>query len=140
MREIGAEHAVGRGAPDGVAVDAGDGGEQITPGPDRGDVRGHRPLRRHPAGEVVRRVHGHGEEHARVLHAAELGALPDVGARRPRLHPRPVALAGDDVHLARELGDPEAVNHVGRLQRDERGRRPGDVADRDVQLVGGHDP
>jgi hypothetical protein len=80
------------------------------------------------------------EEHPRVLHAAELGTLPDVGTGRPRLDPGPVGLAGDDVGLAGELRDPEAVNHVGGLERDERARRPRGVADRDVQLVGRHDP
>ena len=44
------------------------------------------------------------EAHARVLDAAELRALADVGARRPRREPQHVVLAGDHVDLAGQLG------------------------------------
>jgi hypothetical protein len=72
------------------------------------------------------------QHHARVLGAAVLGALAEVGAGHAGLEPHAVDAIGDDVGLAVELGDPEAVHDVGRLEGEE-----GGAADRNVQLVGG---
>src|SRR5207249_8491132 len=46
------------------------------------------------------------ERHVRVLDAAELGALPAVDAGPVGLEPEGVLLAGDEVHLALQLGHP----------------------------------
>src|SRR5689334_25144363 len=124
MGEIRSKDAVRRRAPDRVAADARDGREDVTSRPALGSLSRYGPLCSNPSIELVPRMHGDPEEHPRVLDAAELGTLPDVRAGRPRLDPGPVDLAGDDVGFARELRDPEAVNHVGRLERDERACRP----------------
>src|SRR5262249_53985369 len=48
-----------------------------------------------------------------------------------------VGLVGDHVHLACELGHPEAVHDVYGLDRDEGGGGPSGIAHRHVELVGG---
>ena len=75
-----------------------------------------------------------------MLRSAELGALPQVHPRLPGVDPGRVDLVRDQVGLAREAGDPEAVRHVGGEEGQKRGRGTGGVADRQVQLVGRHDP
>src|SRR2546422_2245999 len=102
MGEIRSKDAVRRRTPHGVTADARDGREHVTPRPALGSPSRLGPPRRNPSIELVPRVHGDPEQHARVLHAAELGTLPDVRARRTRLDPGPVGLAGDDVGLAGE--------------------------------------
>src|SRR5207244_7107728 len=103
MGEIRPKDAVRRRAPDRVTADARDGREHITPRPAFGNFSRYRLLRRNPPVELVPRVHGDPEEHPRVLHAAELGTLPDVRAGRPGLEPSTVVIDWDDVGLALRL-------------------------------------
>src|SRR4029078_5723730 len=52
------------------------------------------------------------EGHAPVLDAAELRALPRVVTGLLGLEPDSRAAVGEDVALARKLGNPETVQHV----------------------------
>src|SRR4030095_13246845 len=139
-RQIGTEHAVGRGAADSVAVDAGEGGEELPARAGRRIVASGGLLGGDPALELVPRMHHHHQEHQAMLEAAELRALPDIGPRRARLDPHAVGLLGNHVHLARELWHPEAVDDVDGLQSDEGGGGTARIAHGHVELVGGDHP
>src|SRR5215813_8332948 len=137
VRQVGPEHPVGRRAAHGVAVDARQRGEELPPALRRRVVPRGSPLGGDPALELVLRVHHHHEEHEAVLDAAVLRALADVGAGTRWLDPHVVGLVGDHVHLARELGHPEAVDDVYGLESDEGGCGLSGVAHRHVELIGG---
>src|SRR5215813_10936965 len=137
VSQVGPEHAVGRSAADGVAVDASQRREEIAAMPRRRVVTRGRPLGGDPALELVLRMHHDHEEHEAVLDATVLRALADVGAGTRRLDPHVVGLVGDHVHLACELGHPKAVHDVYGLDRDEGGGGPSGIAHRHVELVGG---
>src|SRR6266446_6858616 len=139
MSQVGPEHAVGLGPPNRVAVDARQRREQLAPRLHLGIVPGRRLLLGHPLSEVLLGLDGHDEQHPRVLEATVLGALADIPARLLRVDPDPVGLVRDDVHLPGELGNPEAVNDISGLERDEGRGRVRRVADRHVELVGGDD-
>src|SRR4051812_23764942 len=72
----------------------------------------------------------HPRAHRLVEGAAELCALSDVRPRLVRLEPRVVRLAGNRVGLASELGNPPAVVHVRRADREVH-----DLADGNVQIA-----
>src|SRR4051794_21259491 len=69
-----------------------------------------------PASKFIRRERDHGKSHMRVLEPAKFGALTaiDTGVLGGEL--QLVLLPGDQVHFARQTGDPEAMNDVGGLQ------------------------
>ena len=108
--------------------------EHDSPGRCVGAVAGARaPARRcaRPRRERGRRLGGHVERHVRVLQPAVFAAharetCPDLS----RLEPRLVHLPGNDVHLSRDLREPEAVDHVGAMQP-----HAHRLADREVDLV-----
>src|SRR5262249_14684694 len=76
------------------------------------------PLGGDPTLELIPWMHHDHEEHETVLDAAVLGTLADVGPGTGRLDPHMVDLVRDHVHLARELGNPEAVDDVDGLEGD----------------------
>src|SRR5215471_281950 len=137
VRQVGPEHAVGRRAADGVAIDAGQRGEEIAAMPRRRVVPRGGALSGDPAFELIPWMHHDHEEHETVLDAAVLRTLADVGPGTGRLDPHMVDLVRDHVHLARELGNPEAVDDVDGLEGDEGGSGLSSVAHRHVELVGG---
>src|SRR5215468_3690806 len=136
VRQVGPEHAVGRRAADGVAIDAGQRGEEIASMPRRRVVPRRRPLGGDPALEFIPRMHHDHKKHEAVLDAAVLRALADVGPGTGRLDPHMVDLVRDHVHLARELGNPEAVDDVDGLEGDEGWGGLSGIAHRHVELVG----
>jgi hypothetical protein len=89
-------------------------------------------LSRSPALVLTVRDRAHVREHHRVLDPAELGALPLVDPRALRLEPGVVRLAGDRVHLPRQLRHPPAVDHVEVGRRDHQVDR---ALNRDDELV-----
>src|SRR5215467_11256922 len=137
VRQVRPEHAVGRRAADGVAIDAGQRGKEIAAMPRRRVVARGGPLGGDPTLELIPRMHHDDEEHETVLDAAVLRALADVGPGTGRLDPHVVDLVRDHVHLARELGNPEAVDDVDGLEGDEGRGGLSRVAHRHVELVGG---
>jgi hypothetical protein len=70
-----------------------------------------------------------------MLRSAIFGAIAKEDARGVRLHPHRVGAIGNDVHLARQLRHPEAVNHIRRFERERRGSALVAGADRNVQFV-----
>jgi hypothetical protein len=138
MREIGPEPAAGRRPGDGVTVHAGGLLEDPAPPGHRGLLPGRTRLLLHPALEILGSVGVDAEEHLGVLGAAVLGALAEVEARLPGLDPHLVPPVGDEVRLSRQARDPEAVVGVGGPQLEEGRGGVGRIADRHVQLVGGH--
>jgi hypothetical protein len=90
-------------------------------------------LLRHPSGKFLRRLGNDMERHPRVLHAAEFGTLAPVNPLAVRLEPEVGRQVRKHVHLAVQLRDPEAVNHVPRRQLE-----PHRLAHRNVNLVGVH--
>src|SRR5437867_6756541 len=137
VRQVGTEHAVGRGAADSMAVDAGEGGKELPARAGRRVVTSRGLLGGDPALELVPRMHHDHQQHQGMLEAAVLRALPDIGPRRARLDPDAVGLVGNHVHLARELRHPEAVDDVDGLEGDKGGRGAARVAHRHVELIGG---
>ena len=93
-----------------------------------------------PAIEILARVHVDAQQHLRVLGPAVLRALPEVQPRLLGVDPHLVHAVRDEVRLARQTRDPEAVRDVGGEQPEECRRRAGRVADRHVQLVRRDDP
>ena len=92
-----------------------------------------------PAVELIARLHIDTKEHLGVLSAAVLGTLADVHAGFVWLHPHGVDAIGDEVGLAGELRNPEAVVGVSRTQGDERRGAMRWIADGNVEFVGGDD-
>ena len=80
---------------------------------------GRRELSLLPRIELVDGLGEHQQSHPGVLRPAVLGAGASVLATRVRAHPEKVGMARHSVDLARELWDPEVVNHVCRLELDE---------------------
>src|SRR5581483_11210982 len=91
-------------------------------------------VRLHPALEVAGRLRDDLEPHVRVLQSAVLGTEAPVRARLLDRDVQVVGLARDHVLLARDLGYPERVDHVGRGQLEVDLR-----VDRHVDLVRGPD-
>src|SRR5215813_5243736 len=137
VRQVRPEHAVGRRAADRVAIDAGQRGEQVAPPTRRGVVARGGALSGDPALEFIPRMHHDHKKHEAVLDAAILCALADVGPGTGRLDPHMVDLVRDHVHLARELGNPEAVDDVDGLEGDEGWGGLSGIAHRHVELVRG---
>ena len=69
-------------------------------------------LARDPTGEVRGRVHNQEEMHPGVLDATKFRAQSAEDTRLVDLEGDRIGLAGDHVHLTRDLRNPEAVNHV----------------------------
>ena len=135
-----------------VAVDAPEVlrvGEQLLRGPGRfavgvGErVDGTLLLLAQPLLEVGGALGDHAEAHVGVREAAVLRALPEIGPGFVGVERERVLLPWDDVLLARELGHPEAVDHVAGLGRAGAvaGREVHEdiAAGRDDHLVGGDD-
>src|SRR6266436_6871309 len=120
MSQVGPEEAVGRRPANRVTVDARQRREQLSPRLHLGIVPGRRSLLGRPLCEVFLGLDGHDEQHPRVLETTVLGALTDVPARLLRVDPYPVGLVRDHVHLPGELGNPETVNDIGGLEREDR--------------------
>ncbi len=133
VRQVGADDAR-RDAADRVAADARALREDRRALRRRGVGRGRRLLEPDPRLPGLGVVDDHAQAHVGVRDAAELGALAEVLAGRLRREREPVESPGDHVALAAELRHPEAMDHVGPLEPER--RRP---AERQVQLVGGHD-
>src|SRR5438552_933335 len=108
MSEVGTEAAVGAGAANRVAIDA-RGGLEHDAAVRRRRVEHRWPLLRgSPAFEVGARLDDYAEQHHRMLGAAVLAALPEIGARDLRIDPHRVFLIRDHVSLAREARHPKA--------------------------------
>src|SRR5207249_6017915 len=86
-----------------------------------------RALRRDPPLERRGRIHDDAHAHVGVRGAAELDALAPVLAGRLGRERESVQAAGYHVALAPELRDPEAVDHVGALERELDGPAGGQV-------------
>ena len=78
-----------------------------------------------PRDRIQRAVHGDAQQHLGVLGSAVLRALPQVDARLVRVNPRLVHAVRNQVRLAGQARNPEAVIRVGGQQRDECRRRVG---------------
>ena len=123
----------------GVAVDAGGRLEDLT-SLGHGLTRDRRLLLfLNPAIEFSARLHVHAQQHLGVLGSAVLRALPQVEPGLVRVDPRLVRAVRNQVGLAGQPRNPEAVIHVGGQQRDERRGRIRRVADRNMQFVGRDD-
>ena len=110
------EAAVGGRPAHRVTVDAGRALEELAACPASGGPVGGLPLGESPGLELGFRLHDDPQQHVGVLRAAVLGALADVDARLVGLHPEVVLAVRNQVGLPRELGNPEAVDHVLALQ------------------------
>src|SRR5947209_1170953 len=127
--KIGAKGAVGVDADDVVALAARRAEKDLL----AADLR--RRLRRGSAGadvglparEVFRCLGDDHERHVRVLQAAELRALPAIEAGLVRFDPEFVDAAGNEIALAVQVRDPEAVDDVARIEAQQDGRVDGDV-------------
>src|SRR5271169_6906786 len=75
-----------------------------------------------------------------MLNSAVLRALAKKDSRALRVHPHVVRMVGNEVGLAGEFRDPEAVVGVGGKQGQERRSRIRGIAHRDVQLIRGNNP
>src|ERR1700735_486727 len=75
-----------------------------------------------------------------MLNSAVLRALTKKDSRALRVHPHPVRMVGNQVGLAREFRDPEAVVGVSGKQGQECRIRICGIAHWDVQLIRGNDP
>ncbi len=75
-----------------------------------------------------------------MLNSAVLRALAKKDSGALRVHPHSVRMVGNQVGLAGEFRDPEAVVGVGRKQGQERRSRMRGIAHRDVQFIRCNDP
>ena len=94
-----------------------------------------RPLCGDPAVEVLARLGDHQQAHVGVLQTAELGALAAIDAGLVGLDHEDVRTVRQGVELAVQVGDPEAVDDVGRQQP-----QLDLFTDGNVDLVGHGDP
>ena len=130
--QVGTEPSAGQGTAYGVAERACRAGEHSLP---RSRIRirgrgGRLALEVEPLAELPRRLRDDRHRHLRVLRPAVLTALTAIDAGAVGLEPHDVLLARDEIGLAAELGNPEAVDHVARDEL-EADRLP----HRDVNLV-----
>ena len=88
-----------------------------------------------PRGKIRGPVHGNAQQHLGVLRAAILRALAEIDSRTRRVDPHLVHAIRNQVGLAAQLRDPEAVVGVGRQQLQECGRGMRGIAHRNVQFV-----
>src|ERR1700745_2198135 len=75
-----------------------------------------------------------------MLNSAVLRALAKKDSGAQWVHPNSVRMVGNQVGLAREFRNPEAVVSVSRKQGQERRSGIRWIAHRDVQLIGCNDP
>jgi len=80
-------------------------------------------LRLQPLLELRRRLGDDEQRHVGVLQAAELRALAAIGAGPVGAHRQRVRLPWDEVHLAGEIGHPEAVDRSRHRSAARRSRR-----------------
>ena len=86
----------------------------------------------HPASNLIRWLRDHPERHVGMLQAAELGTLAAKFARTVRLDPFESDTARNEIALAVQVRDPEAVDDVVGIAADCNG-----LAHRNVDFVGG---
>jgi hypothetical protein len=96
---------------------------------------GRRPLAGEPDLVLGGRLGDQLEPHVGVLDSAEFRAGPLVDSGPVRLQPDPIDLSGNQIDLAMELGHPERVDDVARLQF-----QVHRSSHRDVDLVGRRHP
>ena len=96
-------------------------------------------LRRDPRGKLRGSVGVNANQHLGVLRSAVLRALAEIEAGVCRIDPHGVDLIGNQIHLAGQSRNPEAMVDIrgrhGQIGR----RRVRGIADRNVQFVGGDD-
>ncbi len=86
----------------------------VRPSATPGVVDGWLLLVRDPGGELGRRIGIHADQHLGVLRSAVLRALAQIEPWRLGIDPHGVDPVGNQVHLAGEPRNPEAVIGVGR--------------------------
>src|ERR1041385_4914537 len=136
VRQVWPDLRAGLRALDGVAHHARRGEKDHLAAPlqvVRG-LRGRLTLLLLPRAELLRRLGDDEEGHVRVLVSTELRALAAVRALAVGPEHQRRVLAGDEVFFAREVRNPEAVNHVSRVELD-----LNRATDGDVNLVGGRE-
>src|SRR3954469_3555512 len=118
LRQIGAELSSGERPPDGMAEAAAPAAKQLLATDTERITWTARilVLLIAPAAIFVRRQGSDRECHMRVLCPAKFGALPAVNSWIPGGELYRILLSGDQVHLAGQARNPEAVNDVGGLE------------------------
>ena len=137
--QVGPKAAIGRGPRHGVAVDAGGRLEYslaLRSSIAHGCVLA---LLLNPAIEIGTWLNVNAEQHLGVLRSAVLRTLPKVNARLMRIDPHTIGMVGNQVGLAGEARDPEAVVRIRRQQRDQCRNRVVGVAHRNMEFIRSHD-
>src|ERR1700742_2297483 len=80
-------------------------------------------LNLYPPPKIFRSIHVNAEQHFCMLYAAELRALSHVDSWMLRIDPQCIDLVGHQILFSRQLGYPEAVDHVGGDERKKWRRR-----------------
>src|SRR5262245_18218921 len=119
MSEIWSKAPISARALDRMAVDTRGLLEHEPAGGSTRVVLGDFLLVFYPALEVLPRVHIDAEQHLGVLGAAVLGALSEKQAGALRLNPHRIHFVRDEVRLAGQARNPEAVHDVCRAKIDE---------------------
>src|SRR5690606_5191916 len=133
VRQVRPETAASVGAPNGVAERTGCGHEDFPAltGCVGRRLRSRLALPCEPGCVLLLGKRDHAKAHLCVLNAAVLRALALVRARPAREDADAIRDAWNEIHLAVELGNPERMNDIPRLQLDFDG-----TPDRDVNLRG----
>ena len=116
VRQIRTEASVGGRAADRVTIDAGGRFEHSPAGQHLVVLRRGLLLRANPRVKVLGTVHDDAQEHLGVLRPAVLRALTEKHAGPLRVHPHLVDAIRNQVGLAGQLRNPEAVVGVGGKQ------------------------
>src|SRR5262249_45263839 len=116
VRKVGAEASIRPRTLNGMAIDARGRFEYLPATRDVWIELWRLLLRRDPVIEVSARLYHHPKQHHRMLGAAKLGTLTEVGSGNLWIYPHRVLLVGNHVGLAGQAGNPEAVRDVGGLE------------------------
>src|SRR4029453_14124444 len=119
MGQVGAKRAHRLRSFDGVTVDTGRGEENVAAGPRLRIAPRRFLLCPRPLFEIPWRVHNHAEQHVCVLHAAIFGAVTNIDTRFYGLDPHTVFPIGNHIGFPGELGHPEAMRDIRRLELEE---------------------
>ncbi len=138
MSEIGTDLTIEVSALDRVAGPTAGDLKTLLAGADFGGSGLRLLLGGDPFCKVFRLLSDDLEEHIGVLHAAEFGATAPEDAGFGGIHPQVVDAVGNEICLAAEFGNPEAVNDVVGLQLEICGVLA-IMRDGDVNLIGGDD-
>src|SRR4029450_381936 len=124
---------------DGVTVDTGRGEENVAAGPRLRIVHRRLLLCRRPLFEIPCRVDDHPEQNAGGLQAGIFGAVTNISSRWYELDPHQVLPIGNYVGFPGELGHPEAMRDIRRLELEEGWPSLARLTDRHMHLIRGHD-